>query len=222
MKELLREGVLYPALNHVSTAWIQVACVEDVHSLVDEMHRGEQAVFGEAVDVLRAMVDHEAQMIDEFQREEGIEGKSRHSNLTCLDILANDFDKIFLMVFNWITPRPASGGFVFDANFLIKKGAVVRSGDLLEHYREGLKEVIASHLPEEGYEEAFKGKIAEVLKKNEWRGEAATSLLKSLEKKQMERVKHGGKGEVELVFEGPIPLEWAIEAWQDGEKLKLT
>lgn len=220
VKELLREGVLYPALNHVDPYWIQTSCNEDIHALISEMHQANRAVFDDAVRRLQAMVEHEANMVDQFQEEEGVKGESTHSNLTCIDILANDFDKIFMSVFNWITPRPAPGGFVFDADFLIKEGAVVRSGDLLEHYRDGLKEVLASSLRPEDYEEAFRETIDAVLKKHEWSGAAARKLLDRTEKKQMARVKKGGKGEVELVFDGPIPLEWAIEAWQDGKKIK--
>jgi hypothetical protein len=189
--------------------------------IIGEMHHEDREVFNDAVAVLQDMVEHEAYMIEKFQQEEGILGTSKHSNLTCLDILANDFDKVFMMVFNWITPRPAPGGFVFDADFLIKKGALVRSGDLLEHYRDGLKEVISGGEPEVGYEEAFKGKITQVLRKHEWSGKAATLLLDRIEKQQKDRAKKGDKGEVELVFEGPIPLEWAIEAWEYGAKIKL-
>lgn len=220
MKELLREGVLYPALNHVDPSWIPSSCASDISTLLDEMHREDRAVFDDAVEVLQGLVEHEAYMIEKFQQEEGIEGASRHSNLTCLDILANDFDKVFLMAFNWIDPKEASG-LVFDADLLIKKGVAIRSGDLLEHYRESLKKVISENLRSGEYEEAFKEGIGKVLDRNEWRGEAARQFLDDIEKEEKAKTRSGRKGEVELVFEGPIPLEWAIEAWQDGKKIPL-
>ncbi len=140
-------------------------------------------------------------------------------HLTCFDILANDFDRIFLTVFNWIDPHEFSG-LVFDADFLIRKGAAIRAGDLLDHYRDGLKKVISEHLRPGEYEEAFREVIGKVLDRNQWKNKAATEYLDVVEKEEKAWVKAGRKGEVEMVFEGPLPVRWAVEAWENGEKIK--
>lgn len=220
VKELLRRGVLYPAIDHIDPNWIPGSCSNSIDNLVLEMHHEDRAVFEGAIAVLEDIVQSEASLIEKYQREEGIEGKSRHSELSCFDILANDFDKVFCSLFNWVRSPRLVSGFVFDADFLIENGAAVREVDLLEDYQEGLKTVISEQMTPEEYRQSFAQVIRDILNNYERTKEGAKKLLDQVEKHEKERTAIGGRGVLELVFPGPIPLKWAIEAWQDGKRVK--
>ena len=220
VKELLERGSLKPAIDHIDPSFIADSCFDAVDDLQMEMIRKDRAVSYEAVEVLHEIVQHEAQMVEEYQREEGITGRSTHSNLTCLDILANDFDKIFCSAFNWIDPSMNPSGFVFDADFLLDKRATLRSDDLIETYKEAIKTVLTETMNRYEYREAFGDVIEKVLRDNELTGSVAKAFLDRVEKREKADAKKGRKGTIEIVWGVELPLEWVKEVWQDGKRIE--
>ena len=63
-------------------------------------------------------------------------GETDETGLFCGDFLAGDAFSVFLSTGEWggIDEEAASHGFVFDAEDLLRRGAVVRRGDLLDSY----------------------------------------------------------------------------------------
>lgn len=219
VKELLKKGSLKPAIDHIDPNFIADSCFDAVDDLQMEMIRKDRAVAHEAVEVLHEIVQHEAEMVDKYQRDEGIQGKTTHSNLTCLDILANDFDKIFCSVFNWIDPGANPSGFVFDADFLLDKGATLRGDDLIESYKDAIKKVFTETMSRGEYRDAFADVIQRVLLDNERTGSIAKAFLDRVEREGKADAKRGRKGTIEIVFAGEIPLEWAKEVWHEGKRV---
>lgn len=220
VKELLRKGSLKPAIDHIDPDFIADSCFDAVDDLQMEMIRKDRAVSYDAVEVLHEIVQHEAEMVEEYQRDEGIQGRTTHSNLTCLDILAHDFDKIFCSAFNWIDPSANPSGFVFDADFLINKGATLRSDDLIETYKDAIKGVLTETMSRGEYRDAFADVIERVLRDNERTGSLAKAYLGRVEKEGKADAKKGRKGTIEIVFAGELPLEWAKEVWHEGKRIK--
>lgn len=220
VRKLLKQEYLRPAINHVSPPSIEGSCKDAMEDLLKEMHTQNRAVSQEAVNTLWQMLEDESVSIDNWQREEGIEPEGGHTNLTCFDLLGGDYDRVFLSGFNWYSPSEGRNGLVFDADFLIDKGAIFRPDDLLHYYREELMDII-NDIREKDYDTRFREAIEGVQQRHEKRGKEAKKALDALEEEGKARAKKGLPGLGEIVMEGGIPISWAIEAWENGKKISL-
>lgn len=86
-----------------------------------------------------------------------------------LDRLAGDNEYVFLSIGKryWSLLEDANYGFVFDAEQLIRAGAILRSQDLLSSYEEALEEVTQGFIP--------------FADPSTWTSEQITALFQSLE-----------------------------------------
>lgn len=220
VRKLIRKESIEPGLSHVAPEVIEESCRAAMEDLLKEMHTKNRAVSQEAVNTLWQMLEDEVQSIDNWQREEGIEPEGGHTNLTCFDLLAGDYDRVFLSGFNWLSSGEKPSGFVFDADFLIDKGAIVRPNDLLHYYRDELMDII-NDLREEDYDTRFRNAIEQVQKFQQRKGEEAKKALDEIEEEGKTKTKKSLPGLGELVIEGSLPIDMAIEAWDKGEKIDL-
>lgn len=135
------------------------------------------------------------------------EDGSKQTHFNCVDLLAGDLDRVFLSPGRWYA---VPNGFVFDAIELLEEGAAFRPVDLLGQLDRGLQEVSRGNYPnisEARY--AIEAEIQDVLQSGQFFGAQAVRRLKSYVKSK--------KTLGELVWDGPLPLDLAIEGWKEGK-----
>lgn len=170
---------------------------------------------------LKALVDYEMSLLEEFQLQEGIEATSTETQLRCLDLLAGDFDRIFLSLFSWVSPGWPTG-FIFDAEDLLRRGASLRDHDLIMDYKLIMSTLVVTQPSlDRPFEERLFDAASELFSEFQWDGENAILKLEEMEsderlRKQYEFGNHNGP---EIIFPGPLPIELAVETWENGERI---
>lgn len=152
-----------------------------------------------------------------FQQEAGVEGAQRTTQYACPDLLAGDLQRVFLSLESWpswakqISEEPELHGFVFDAEDLVNGGARLRPRDLLRNYRYALEDLLRSKIrsKDKAYSEILQT-LKRVQREGERRGEEALAFMFSdAMYRQREEARESGVT-VELVWDGPLPLEMAV------------
>lgn len=134
-----------------------------------------------------------------------------HTMFNCLDLLAGDFEGVFLSIGDWYD-HPS--GFVFDAEELVAAGASYRGVDLLGYYDYKLTEALKnwSYGSVVQAKKAIEAALESVHENHESKGEEALTLLRA-------ECASGCPGEI--VWPGSLPLGLAVEMWRDGKKVVL-
>jgi hypothetical protein len=173
------------------------------------------------------LVDEAAAYFEEVQRQ--FPGpKTYETALKCVDILSGDAGRIFLSPGNWSEAGRALGwplsGFAFDAEQLIRLGARVRPYDLISHYA-----VLIRHaMQEEPFGAAAKDRvlagIRRIHKQGELSDEAALNAIQVFRInpgeelwRPHERRKYEWPSGMEIVWDGPLSLEYVVEIRRDDE-----
>lgn len=132
------------------------------------------------------------------------------TKLSCLDLLAGDLDRIFLSVDRWF--GNIENGFVFNAEDLIRNGAVARERDALDDIHNAIARACEkSFSTVAGARRSIQRGISLAVGRNTYRGSQAMAFLKEC----VERAFCGA----EVLWTGPLPLDAAIEAWRDGVRV---
>ncbi len=202
------EGTLFPALYRLHPATIQEQCEEFVDNLT---YSAEQDPSKEAsVMAVKELIDDRIGEL--YVAQEQRLGEEERTQFQCDDLIAGDLGLVFLSLEDWAYAMYGyhridfkQNGFVFDAKHLLKHGALMRNADLLDLYGLAVTELIWH----EHYATVDDAKTALLIK---------FDTIQRLH--QFESIPKGGPPlAAELVFPGPIPVEWAIEVWKDGREL---
>lgn len=135
-----------------------------------------------------------------------------HTMFNCVDVLAGDLDRVFLSVKDWYA---IPNGLVFDAEQLLSMGAAFRPQDALTAVSRELEHLSKKEFDDE--EEALseiQESIREVVDFSSLYGHEARRALKQCLKI--------GKGECpggEIVWDGRLPVDLAVEIWDDGKRI---
>lgn len=134
------------------------------------------------------------------------------TRFNCLDLLSRDLDRVF-MGLNWYD-KGYRNGFAFDAEEFLIQGAFLRRHDLVDHVRDLVRDVGASRFQSVATAKiAIKGAIDDFLISNSVTGNDGIASLWRCAKKQGKCP--GG----EIVWDGPLPLDLAIEGWRNGTRV---
>ena len=197
LNSILEIGEIVPAIERVERREMESECFGDSQGSQDipSFHAGP-----EAKAALTLMAEEKLALLP-------MEGTT-HTMFNCLDLIAGDFERVFLSVGDWYN---FPNGFVFDAEELIRAGAAYRPRDLLGYYREEVERVV--RLTYDSIEDAVRfieEAIQDVRDDYESTGKEALTLL---------RADCAGEGcPGEIVWPGPLPLGRAIEMWREGRK----
>lgn len=171
--------------------------------------------------VLAALKDLARESIEglkRLQRVAGVDGTQRTTQYACPDLLAGDLERVFLSVADWphwanqISEEDRFHGFVFDAQDLVEKGARLRPKDILRDYRWALEDLLRTRMrsKDRAYVAAIKA-LQYVQRENEWKsGSAIAFLISPSMQESREKAREEGST-IELVWDGPLPLEWAVD-----------
>jgi len=199
---LLRRGVIQPAIRRVSCAVMKAECFG---------REGIAAKWPDADKNALAALEQLAREELKRCRQESSE-ESDGGAFTCLDLIAGDLDYVFLSIGEWYgCPEGGSNGFVFDAEKLIRAGALFRSSDLLGHYQSDVEVAISLRYDDVTHARGvLEGMLQESLRQQRRGAEA----LHELEYGDWGR----GSG-AELVWRGDLPVANAQEIWREGRQL---
>lgn len=134
---------------------------------------------------------------------------STHTMFNCLDLLAGDFERVFLSIGDWYNTQ---NGFVFDAEELIKAGASYREKDLLGYYGWEIEKV--AELTYDSVEDARR-EIDAAIERAREKGESSGKMAITLMRNDCTNGCPAG----EIVWPGSLPLGLAIEMWREGRQV---
>lgn len=204
LKQVLDLGEIVPAIQRIQRQEMYNECFTEQsqggHSVHELLPRDSGA---DASEALILMVKEKVALLPE--------DGSTHTMFNCLDLLAGDFERVFLSVKDWYN---SPNGFVFDAEELLMAGARYRPRDLLGYYAQAVEGFV--DLTYDSVEDArreLKRALANVRKSHEATGETGIYLLRT------DCAKEACPGEV--IWLGPLPLQLAIEMWREGRQAKF-
>lgn len=201
---LLQKGAIFPAAFRVNPEALRGLCewvLDPLEETVEDEGGNPFVVQG-----LKLLME------DRLRRVNAV--SSRETDATgffCEDLLAGDLFSVFLSTGRWgrgdeeVIPN----GFVFDAEALVRRGAAVRLGDLMDGYSGVIEEMPwwdAQSAKEAG--ERLEKKLEEVKERWELKGEKAVRQLRKNPKEWHE-----------IAFFAPLLVDWAIEVWENGVML---
>jgi hypothetical protein len=224
MPQVLREGVIYPGIRRINPEALQTLCFsgdseEGMPALYDQFigdygGDGPQKI---AWDALVGLVEDSVERVKSIQRSEGWVPSQARTQFMCLDLLAGDLGRVFFSIWNWAwwVPKGDETGFVFDAEDLIRRGACVRPHDLLKRYTMDVIDQLArKFMSRERAARGIMQAIRKAQRDGQWCGDEATEFLHGKDSGSAEDKAMVSGSRAELVFTGPVKLEWAIDLMQ--------
>lgn len=202
MDQILQLGEIIPAVDRIQQHEMYNECFtkesQGGHT-VQSLSRGSSL---EAIEAMAAMAREKISLLP-------LVG-STHTMFNCLDLLAGDFERVFMSLGGWYS---APTGFVFDAEELLMAGASYRPRDLLGYYGNRLEKAVGfTYDSVEDARRELDSVFESVRDDHESTGKEAITLL---------RADCGGGVTCpgEIVWPGSLPLGLAIEMWREGRKV---
>lgn len=217
LEKVLEQGAILPGIYRLSEEEIRATCGKDA--------KGYDARYGPNPVVLGGL----SQLMDEFIRDhaEMLSRKAGPTALRCPDILAGDAGRVFLSAYRWTLARDIEKrsfqktGLVFDVIDLVKKGAAVRPSDLYGDFHwELIDQFKARYAYREQALENIASGLASRMEAGSLHGDEAIAYLhKGLEDDQIAYDLE--QEDIEVVWDGPLPVEWAVEEWRNGRRRRF-
>lgn len=216
LETIMAAGQIVPAAYRIDPELVQDLCSTDM--LRDNS--------GPGVDGVRELVEEAAAYFRSVQAE--FPGpKTRATALKCQDILSGDGGRIFLSPGTWSEAGRALGwplsGFVFDAEQLIKMGARFRKDDLYSTFWVLMDNAMNASSRAEA-KEIVLGGLHKIHDTREMGGEDALQALEMFRllpgeeaMSPHERQKYEWRRGTEVVWDGPLPLDLALEVWKNDK-----
>lgn len=218
MDRIVARGVIEPGAVRLDPDLFLEKCELEFLELADQASVDDDVKLNTVVlDALRDLARESAAGLKRLQSSAGADGRQRTTQYACPDLLAGDLESVFLSVETWphwavhASETDTFHGFIFDAVDLVGKGARIRPHDLLKHYRWALEDLLRSKMrsKDKAYVAALRA-LGRVKRDEEYKGVAAKAfLLSDTMHKAREAAREGGST-IELVWDGPLPLEWAV------------
>jgi len=203
LDRILEEGFVSPATERVKRAEMEEECFGDAY--VEPLDIRFQHASREGLRALREM----ARDVIGRLPEEG----TTHTLFNCVDLLAGDLGRIFLSLGNWYQGIP--NGLVYDARDLLMRGARFRYEDFLRDFGEAAED--AAGIEYDSLEEARQAverALDHVIEEQSRSGKEGAGDLESFVS-----ASHGQVGHSEIVWDGRLPTDLALEVWMEGKKL---
>ncbi len=200
---ILKEGVILPANQRLARAVMEERCFSKTKTRGMPLAGEFPDATGSAFQALKSL----AREIVNTLPEEG----STDTKFTCLDLLAGDLNRVFLTVGRgWF--GNIQNGFIFDAEELIRNGARVRDRDVLDDIHRAITKMMKRtyrSLPRA--KSAIRGAIRAAVAAHVSSGSRALG--------DIEICLENPPCAAELTWNGPLPLDHAVEAWREGERI---
>jgi hypothetical protein len=208
LERVLEDGAILPGIYRLDPDWVESRCEESLAKMI-RSSPGDVLGAGAAI---RAQADYAISDIRKFQEILGASGFAQPTQLECIDIMFGDSYRIFLSMGEFRFGGPQTG-FVYDAYDLVKRGAVIREEDFMGEYEMILNRVISGrgdHLEISDPAERLQRLVADLQETES----SSTGDLARLS------VNKDAASRAEIVWEGPLPIEWALEVWREGVRMR--
>lgn len=213
LRAVIRDGAILPGAYRLPPWALRATCLSYIRKLLER-----SVPKPELARAIELLFDRRLEDIELVQK--GRPAQPSESGFLCEDFLAGDLFYVFLALENWSWPilhargkRPPNG-FVFDAHDLVSKGAVLRAQDNASRYGRILKGLEQETLPAADFSrkliDAFQDILLEDLSED-----GAHEVLDDLDKRGL-----GPTNPYELLYPSPLPVEWAVEAWAEGDSVR--
>ena len=203
LDRILEEGFVRPATERVKRSEMEEECFGDAY--VEPLDvRFQQA----SAEGLRALQEMARDVIGRLPRE-----GTTHTLFNCVDLLAGDLGRIFLSLGDWYQRIP--NGLVYDARELLLLGARFRYEDFLRDFGQTIEDAAA--IEYDSVEEARRSierALGHVIGEQSRSGKEGAGDLESFVSASRGQVGHS-----EIVWEGRLPTDLALEVWMEGKKL---
>jgi hypothetical protein len=203
LDEILELGEIVPAIKRVQRLEMEKECFVDQAQSGHDFRFLSRQIGQEAEEALILMAREKLSLLP-------ADG-STHTMFNCLDLLAGDFERVFLSVGDWYS---APNGLVFDAEELLLSGGRYRELDVLGDYAYEIEKV--AEFAYDSVEDArreINAAIKRARRKRESTGKQAVTLLRADCSSP-----EGCPGEI--VWPGPLPVSLAMEIWRDGRRVR--
>lgn len=197
---ILNEGVILPASYRLDVAWLKKRCGAFMISLKEKNPKGDPLGFKAVDDALDSAIND----IEAAQHKASVVGTQKKTALECQDIIFGDADKIFLSIGKFAL-KGAKTGLVFDARDLVERGAFVRGCDYYQAYDGVIESALYGS---EEYPSTYDG------------FDIFESEYESIRDRLVSDVEYL-KDATEILWEGPLPLDLAIEVIRNGHVSRL-
>lgn len=205
VRRILEEGAIRPASERMDPEKANAICDD----LLTQVTWPGTKVIPKAAEAFKELLEIRLQDL------RPVPPYTTRTEFQCDDLIAGDLDKVFLSLGSWLPeghfPHERNG-FVFDAEYLIEDGAVIRPGDLVEDYYAEIGDFLW-HKGGKKTAKALAKRLEDIKDKYELRGEKA---LKALEDRRFQ------PGYAEIVYPDRIMTWQAIEAWMDGQPVSVA
>jgi len=217
---IVETGAIFPAIFHVERDKMDAQCYRHVtRSIRAKFLKADPRAWKAMVQIIDAALDR--------LPEEG----HRQTRFTCVDVLAGDLDRVFLGL-KWRKLVP--NGFVFNAEELLQKGARYRPIDLIQDFHETIKEtVLKAYKTVPAAKRALTAALDRHLEQQTYTGDEGVHALyecvadafntfHQLEENGRASDQEAaiwGCAEAEFVWDGPLPLDLAIEGWRNSKRV---
>lgn len=201
---IIAEGFIYPAIERIPPEELGAICEEEM--LGYEIKGASERT----IRALERLVERETKRVMRSPRRAGW----TRTAFECVDFLMGDLKRVFFSGEGWLDDF--ANGFVYDADWLIDSGAMVRGSDFIELYHGLVSDLVlrrgfhtVDHAERLIREAAQSKRLKDYLRKEE---DAKAELRNASEA--------GRLHDVEIVFEGSVPVKRALEIWKDGQRLR--
>jgi len=227
---ILETGAVLPLIRFIEPSQVRASCADFLRAFRSR-HRQEPrkvamagfgAVIEEAIDAIQRRQEglgiRPAGLPWKSTGWSGEGGEVPATNLQCEDILAGDITFVFLSPGYWTNDwRPS--GFGFDAEELVRRGAVVRPEDFLARFIRHIESVLMKEWgsPEEAKTEIERG-LARIVEDEQIYGADALAALRRFDRQDVRKLRAAGP---EIVWLGPLPVDLAVEVWKNGWRREI-
>jgi len=197
LERIIELGAVVPATERVQRREMHEECFGDAEDFnIYGRFRGATP------NALRAIEDMARERVDRLPA-----NGMRHTLFTCVDVLAGDLGRIFFTIGKWYAIR---NGLVFDAREPLMNGAQFRPEDLLRDFSDAITAAAKLEWPTVAEARgAIESMLQSVFEENTLTGDEGVLKLEDC----------GGCPQAEIAWEGPVPVDMAIEVWREGKRL---
>lgn len=208
----IQEGVIMPPAMRIHPSGMAELCSE----LWDRLRRAEseKAISSEAVSAILSMVESRVGEIEKKAHLESRPNEPFANSFGCWDVVSGDAWRVILSLGGWRVTAPLDtekNGFVFDVDSLIDAGAYYRAETFYDEMIERLMK-LGNRKPSAN--DWGRNLIEKVAKDSTLRGDDAKLYIRDYS-----RSHHGWPARGDIVWDGPLPIVLAIEAWSNGERM---
>lgn len=206
--KILDTGLITPAIERVSPGFFRDKCVDEFENIKSIARASSYDLNPVALRAAERLAEDRIEDLTQWSR--GDFSREEFSQFGCIDLMAGDIESVFLQVGDWVhwggSDRPT--GFVFDAEYLIRQGAVLREKDLAPLYWDGLNKFLQEDWGDiDAAEDHLLQAFVDIQRAHESRGKAAIKALKKL----------GRRVNAELLWNDRLPVALAVESVLEGQ-----